>query len=111
AELAKQYHQAENYEQATLLYTELIADAADKNRRPPLEAYRALLDIRHKQADDAATLAILSDGLALVPSMELFGEAGKTLVADVPAVERLAAAARAQGNPGEGLTFETAQAV
>jgi len=111
AELAKQYHQAENYEQAALLYTELIADATDKNRRPPLEAYRALLDIRHKQADDAATLAILSDGLALVPSMELFGEAGKTLVADVPAIERLAAAARTQGEPGEGLSFETAQAV
>lgn len=110
-ELARQYRAAESYDKAATLYSELIADAKPNNRRPPLEAFRALLDIRRKQADDAALLEIVARGLEILPSMELFGEEGEQLAADPASVERLAKAARALGEPGPGLSFETAQAV
>lgn len=111
AELAQQYQAAENFEKAVPLYRDMIAGAAQKQGRPPLEAYRALVEIHGKQGDDAALLAVLTEGLALVPSMELFGKEGEQLAADQAAVERLAAAARDKSERDPELAFETAEAL
>ncbi|MBX3413659.1 MAG: tetratricopeptide repeat protein [Pirellulales bacterium] len=111
AELARQHRQDESYDKAAKHYEALISDAKPNKRRPPLEAYRALLDIYRRQANDKALLEIATRGLAILPTMEVFGEEGDALVADLPAVERMANTAREQGEPGRGLSFETTQAV
>jgi tetratricopeptide (TPR) repeat protein len=95
--LAEQFRQAGQLDKAEALYRKLCEP---QTRRPPIDAYQALVTLLHEQKrwDDLFTL--LGDALAKTGGFDPLGGPGKKLLADDAAVQSLLEVAKKQKQAG-----------
>ena len=86
--LASAYRDAEQHENAALLYEELLAS------KPSVEAYQALLEIYRKTGNHSQLLKTLAQATAKAGSLEPFGSELDELVKDSETLDKLLTLAR-----------------
>ncbi len=91
--LAQHLREAGQLDEAAALYTVLI----DKNpKRPPIEAFRGLVEIRHQQKDADKLLETLGEAVGRVGTLAPLADAGKTLLDDTESSKAVLQAAQRQ---------------
>jgi len=77
--LARQYASAEKFDKSEALLQGLLKS---QGKRPPIEAYRALLDIGRRSRNAEKLLDVLSAAVERSPTLAPLGDEGKALLAD-----------------------------